>query len=691
MAVFDFPRIHVAGRYLVSPGTANNGHRTSDTERVRAMTGSMSDAQFRQWVGSADPTGHLRAEWNYYGDNTVRFLDVTVRSVEVDYGDLVSDSGLDPLVGAGVYLTDALICDANPEGIDTSQIFASSLQVISPAALVEGTFVSRRPGRATTRAINFNRNLSFRGCLGDDTTSNDGAGSACFQMSIPVQSTDLRPQPREDSAAAQALHRLIPRPESPGASALVAALDEPGTRGLVFRFCLYLTYPFIADSVLEAAFARGEHPDNPAIGLVTGTIAPWYGGEPTSLTVGRRLVPATSYTNPYRDGPFFLAPAVARVDEHNRYVSIDLSNTMPEDGPEGEKWNFGTVTLGVRTATTPGTDPAQNDAAVTVIGAVENDRATYVLRAGIYDVALGPQLGADVTTLLNDPGNELVVQTELDGVLLYEPEYMVASDCGCSYLDELAPGQTWDDPDVVDWLARQPDDALTGFVPLVVRRRGEVVSSETAITVEEWRLTPASYPGDPGADRMPRLVRTEQVVVPAGADIYEYRLRPSPGPGARDFRLVAPGQWPAQVDGTGFYSWVSAHGCTALRVLPYDDYSKVDEVTFDFIYNEVLRYYALIFPAMSLRLDLSDPTLWETPAAAHYLERVTQLELWATTLYMPRTRDLSRPRRDLLHRFCRQVIGAFAQRSSLQDPSDATSSPPPEPDAPTELWSAPTS
>ena len=95
-----------------------------------------------------------------------------------------------------------------------------------------------------------------------------------------------------------------------------------------------------------------------------------------------------------------------------------------------------------------------------------------------------------------------------------------------------------------------------------------------------------------------------------------------------------------------------------LRVLPYDDYGRIprEDLTWDLLYEEVFRYYHLIMPAMSRRLDLKDPTIWETPTAASYLLRMTQPRLWGYYDYMPRTRDLSKYRRELLHRFCRKVI-----------------------------------
>ncbi len=95
-------------------------------------------------------------------------------------------------------------------------------------------------------------------------------------------------------------------------------------------------------------------------------------------------------------------------------------------------------------------------------------------------------------------------------------------------------------------------------------------------------------------------------------------------------------------------------------MLPFDDYSHLgeDELTFSVIYQEIFRYYHLILPAMSLRLDMSDAALWSTPTAAQYCLRVLDPRLWDHYDYMPRTRDLSRSRRDLLIRFFEMVLKA---------------------------------
>jgi hypothetical protein len=672
MSLFDFPRINVWGTHVVNVGTGNNDSAspgtelsvTSNSEQVRAVTQGMTDAAFTTWMTSLDQYGMLRCQWNYFGDMSIRFIDVRVRSVELGYDQLVVDRFVEPLIGASLQLNNAVMCDTNPEGYHTTQIFSESIELRAPGALATGAFLSRKPVRATTRWLNWYRNVSYHGLFGlppagaNGQLSSGGAGgaSATFQCAMEVRPEDLEPSPPGQSDGDVVFHKLLASPGSPGARALVAALRGPRARGIVFRYNLYLCFPKLSDTALAAMFARGEAPQNPAYGLVLGTLSPWYDGEPATITMGRYLKPASSFANPYRGGkPYYLSPVVARLDAPSERISLDLANTLPEDGPEGYKYNLGEVVLGVRPATPPGTDPSTNTSPVTAIGSIPNDRASYIDRGGLCDVSYA-HLAPVQKAMLDNDGYELVLAPSLSGVMLYETEYMIDSDCSTNYLDELPPGQTWKDPAVRAMLAAAPDPALRGEVDLFLRRRGKVPAGETRVTVEQWRTTPTGYADEYGTYRYPILLSSEQITVTGGTATY--RLEPSGGPGLRTFRLVPQGVWPAQISPDTFANLMFQEFFVDLRVLPYDDYARIprEDLTWDLIYAEVFRYYHLIMPAMSRRLDLKDPTIWETPTAASYLLRMTQPRLWGYYDYMPRTRDLSKYRRELLHRFCRKVI-----------------------------------
>ncbi len=671
MGLFDFPRIHFSGTHQVNPGTGNNNSAspgdeltvTSDTERVQPIETQSSDADFRRWMLGLDELGVLRSQWNYYGDMSFKFTRVTVRSVQLGPEELIRSWADDKLIGASVHLNNAIVCDNNPEGFNGTQVFAEALEVHAPDALHSaGSFISRPPDRATTRWLNWQRNVSFQTQFqipdpkkppaGELTSGAAGAASATFQCGIEIKPEDLRQDAEDQRQLARSRFKLLPA-DSDSLRALVAAVER-GARGLLLRYNLYLTYPRISDTELARRFARGERAVNPAIGHVVGTIAPWFPDEPSTLTMGRLLKPAAAYPNAYRpDKKYYLSPVVAVQNSETKHIAIDLANCLPEDGPEGDKFNLGSVVLGVRSATEPNRDPATNDAPVIPIASLTNDRETYLDRGGIYDLSYAGL--ADQGALLDDARYELVLSSSLYGVLLYESEYMLASDCTCNYLDELAPGQRWSDENVRAELHGQPHAALRGKVDLFLLRRGKPPAKPVSISVEEWRQTPTGFPGKYGVYRYPALLQRRKLSMQARAD---FELQPSQGSGLRVYRFVPERNWPQDIDERSIANDAIRESIVELRVLPYEDFQHVreDELSFELIYQKIFRYYDLITPAMSEAMDLKDASIWQMAAAARYVLLTSSLDLWSSWQFMPRTRDLSRARRELLHRFCEAVL-----------------------------------
>ena len=373
MSVFDYPRINFWGWQRVNPATGNNNSLgpgdeltvTSDTDQVQPIgpiDRELTDAEFVKWMESSDQKdpdkkGNVRAQWNYYGDMSMRFDDVVVKSVVLRPGEIVTD---DPIIDAKVGLNNALVCDLNPEGFDCTQIFSSALQVYAPEAFGgTGQFVSRMPTRAVSRSTNWYRNVSFHTDFPNDSSGGAGGASATFIHSVEVRKKDLQNVRSLGDEYDEMLHHWWPKPGVDGkpvsraAAAMHEALHRSDVKGLQVEFNLYLCYPRIADSALIKDFAAGRKTENPAIGWVLGTIAPWCDGDPASLILGRPVKPAQPYVNPYRKDkkPYFLGPAVARVNERASVVSVDLINSLPEDGSKGIKFPLGTVTIGVRKAT----------------------------------------------------------------------------------------------------------------------------------------------------------------------------------------------------------------------------------------------------------------------------------------------------------------------------------------------------
>lgn len=672
MSIFDFPRIHVFGTQYVNAGTANNDSIgpgteisiTSNSERVEPEFNGMSPEKFRKWLIGLDTHKLLRCQWNYYGDMSLHFTDVRVRAVQHEPGVLTTDPDADPLVGAQIALDRAVVCDNNPEGFNTTQIFADSLTIRSrsdrPAFGGTGTFVSRQPTRAVTRGLNWSRNVSFHGILGDATSGGAAGASAGFQCSFDVLDGDLEDLP--DSGVDQFEHHLIPATESPTIERLVRMLRERSgprqLRGLTFRYNLHLAYPSHSDPDLAKQFAAGLRTENPAVGKVTGTIAPWYVGEPESGTMGRALNPTKPYPNAYATRDYYLAPAVAAVDPATATLSIDLSNTLPADGKEGDAYDLGKITVGQRPPTENAKDPNENTQPIVTIGTIDPDVHVARDRSYLYDIDYST-LPADQRAALECGDTELVLDTGLAGVLLFEPEHHVLLDSECNYLDQPPPGVGWHN--VIPPL-RTPTNPtpLQGRSPIVIWKRGKPVTGPVPMTVEQWRMTPSGDPNNYGFYQFPLKLDSASAAVTVNDGWGNADLVPAPGTGLRLFRFVPSSLWPQERPAAVFAWLVCAEAYATTRVLPDDDYSAIIEegVTWQDLYDNVFQYYDLLMPAMNERLPMDDATFWETPTAARYLKRVVDPALFESTTYMPRTRDLSAKRRELIVAFCDAVLSA---------------------------------
>jgi hypothetical protein len=83
-----------------------------------------------------------------------------------------------------------------------------------------------------------------------------------------------------------------------------------------------------------------------------------------------------------------------------------------------------------------------------------------------------------------------------------------------------------------------------------------------------------------------------------------------------------------------------------------------DQLTFDVVYQKVLRTYYLLYPVMNSVFPLNS----EAKVAKHaqVILQLTDPKQWMSSSYMPRTRDMSASRRTLLQAWCRKVLAVTA-------------------------------
>jgi len=623
MSVLGYPRIHFKGRCLLNPATGNNDDVTVnlDTANVQLYPAlaAMSDAEARSWlmegvqcisVINQQVHTYLRCGWNYFGDMGFEFAGVSVVSA-VGADGRWNDS--DPVVGQPVWILGsglarkAVICDLDPIGTVFAQIFAGGVQVGDDRVDLLG----RHDTRAHSHWVIFRNASTYPG------EQNFVGAGATWQFAIPRDRVELA-SPRGGSVLDDFREALQTNP------------------GLVVQFCIYLPEPRINDEDLIAMFQKGCFVSNPAEAYLVGTIGVWEAGELRTDPGGRLLLPPPDALNPLLTlpNPITLGPTAARVHADRHVVSLNLITTFPEanfDRPPSAKADVGPVRLGV---ILPG-----GGRPIPLGDPLHYGNARYEATAGILDIdydpaAIGPaSLHAGTLVLLSD----------------WFPGYPILTEAHSSVTVET------------DDRAVYCDVGQSGQISILVRQRGRAPTSDQLVYI--WEYQNVTYPGGAqarahteltpvgqGGTLQHRVCLTPRVVFPAG------RTAPLPLP----FTALRPGSlalgftldgMPPQGSypwGTGFYAGV--------RVMPKDDYSSIPlerRVSWEFIYQNIIRYYYLIYPVMSQVFPLNNEAAMRE-AADSIVER-SDTKLWESTRYMPISRDLSAGKRQLLVEWAESV------------------------------------
>jgi hypothetical protein len=617
VSVLKGPRLYFTGVISWDPGVLNNSDEIYDATNVRIdLPSGVTYDSFKEYAIS-----NQLGSWNYYGTHTCQFLSEKTRisgGVTEPGGPLVSN---DPVVGKSVGLFGKLV-DLDPTVVHTSQIYFNSWSVGDSAAGLR----AQRHHRMHSRWLNFVRNLGRLPIA--------GVAAVVFQTAVPAGQTTIT-----NTAGSRLL------------AALDAAMHQPGAAGLMLRFATYRTLYFrngIDNTLPEqprnldqlyALYQQGKIFSNPAYSIVTGSIGVWHEGELASMPGGRLLVPTAMVAPTGQTGAGVpLGPLVAEVDEARRLISLDLLATIPESDATLEKTNFGALSLAVET-------PAGRTV-LAAISPAQYGRSAYESSGGIIDLALTVQPDPTLVAALRTGRLMVVVEQGNQQVTaLAEATLTAQADDRDNYLNQ---GEVRD-------------------VAIQVRSRGETPLVGT-------RVLAAFY--DRALHALPIMSMVPQLLPVDAAGTAQLRLAAgAPGfltvglfPLAPNDPVPTP---PGSLDTmSGFF--VSA------RVLPFDDdlaaRSADSQLTWQFIYETVLRTYALLNPVMaSPDIGLPLDNEQAVTAAAGQIKAVIDAGQFESVNYMPITRELSAGKRRLLQRWCDLVLteaapaGGSAPAASVEE------------------------
>jgi hypothetical protein len=334
---------------------------------------------------------------------------------------------------------------------------------------------------------------------------------------------------------------------------------------------------------------------------------------------------------------FPLGAALVVVDETRRQIVLDLLATFPEINGQHHKVDVGKVGLWLETAVTRHR-----------IGSIAYDQVTYEQSAGVLEMPWP----ADVTANDLKQGNFVLLRDD----------------------DSQTPliAETDDDLLVVtDDRATYAEIGETIEINLRVYRRGVLATEAVTLRLGQYAdrvLSPGLPPENPLPNK--QFVRLEpadyllampdEVVVPAGGKYTLTLTARQPGIGMVLFVVgatagVEPAATavpdPADID----YIYASYAN---VRVFPLDNYDEVpdEDLTWPFIYEQIFRYFYLLYPAMSIQgFPLNNQTAIERRAPI--IKTMVSTALAESSVAMPITRDLSPGKRKLLLRWCDLVGG----------------------------------
>ncbi|MGI9274105.1 MAG: hypothetical protein ACR2PT_04495 [Endozoicomonas sp.] len=491
--------------------------------------------------------------------------------------------------------------DINPEGSPpATQFFIENFALtLGGTEIISGSLT-----KAVGQWINFYRNINIQ--------ADGGAGSYVYQA-FPDAQINLPGWP-------------------------------PEAKGIIFRYYLFrASAPLNGSTNEEIEKLYEQKLTNPKELEIVGTIAPLYPDEEMiSAPTGRLLVsntpniPTPEGTQNNGGGKIALGPAV--IHQKGNTLTADFSGTFPDYYQNGDnpKFDFGPVEL-----------VAVCGKQRVPISAVDyaNTRAGNA-RGWLFDF----NLTEEIQTLLADDATSLQLYSEKYGIVLNETDYYIASNQQAVYAEQY--GST------TEFLNLGTAEPVT----VSVYRRGNKVTAADGLTMKVWqyRSIPLQAPGDAvliSSDFKPG--ETLEV----DTDTSDNRLITFTVNGADN-----PDNFPPQ----SYLDFMNPPYVTnapqiSIRILPNDeDFSAYyvdpnieepvgnESLTFDVVYEKVLRTYYLLYPSMNGVFELNDPAAVKSHAKK-ILER-TEMAIWLSTKYMPRTRDLSESRRKLLRAWCLKVL-----------------------------------
>lgn len=367
-------------------------------------------------------------------------------------------------------------------------------------------------------------------------------------------------------------------------ASLEAIVKDPQATGIVLRFSMFEMAPYMTTDELLADYKANNNSSNPSSGRVIGTIGPAYDGEPQTCPPGRLLVNVTNESD-----------AIGFAEVGKNFLSLDTVSLMLKQKFREERKNItGPIGPNIKF------DRLQVTAGGNSVGSYDPLSETYYLYGGIIDVPISV---TQRQTLLSNPiqitGSQPVPGSSTPStVTINETVLRVYSNDRNIYLNDIADA---------------PERTC------MVRYLGGPLPADTTFTITS---------SSPGELPDPEFLRfTGSVTVPEGATSMTYKVTDNGGTTAGFETLTI-----ESGDSSYFVNF---------RKYPESDFGipAGATVTWEQVYRNALRFFYVVFPAMSKRIPLNfEDAIKGT--GAQILARTSD-EYRNTTLYMPIVRSMT--------------------------------------------------
>ena len=365
-------------------------------------------------------------------------------------------------------------------------------------------------------------------------------------------------------------------------TSLAAIIEDLNATGIVLRFSMFEMAPYMTTPELVADYAANTNSSNPSSGRIIGTLGAAYDGEPETCPPGRLLQNSVGGASGF-------------AELTDNYLSIDTVSLMLKakfrsdrkdfTGPIGANIKFDS--LSVTTGANPiSYDPQSED---------------YYLYGGIIDVPIdATQKEYLASNAIIITGSQIVPDSnKINTVAIMESALRIYSNDRNIYLEDIASAS-----------------ARTCIVSYL---GGPLISDETFSIASS---TPGQLPNPKYLD-FPASVTAVK-----GSTSISYNVSDKAGSAAGYEALTI-----SSGDASYFVNF---------RKYPVNTYTDIPTgsiVTWDQVYEHVLRFFYVVFPAMSKRIPLNFEESIKS-AGPQTLARTSD-EYRNTTLYMPIVRSMT--------------------------------------------------